>query len=130
MYEWVEHAGEVELAIEADSEAGVFVDAMSALGELLGDEVEGEPAYKEVAVSASDHPALLAEWLSELVFLAETEGFVPERVAGLSVAGEVLRATVEGRRGAPPHLVKAVTYHGLSLALDGNVWKASVVFDV
>ena len=73
---------------------------------------------------------LLAAFLEELVYLAETQGLVPERVAGFDLEGTRLRATVEGRLGQPPHLVKAVTYHGLELVREGEGWRARVVLDV
>jgi SHS2 domain-containing protein len=130
VYEWVEHTGEVELAIEAGSEADVFAEALTALGELLGDEAGGDPERREVLVTASDRGALLVEWLSELVFLADAERFVPERVLDIVIDGQRLQATVEGRRGEPSQLVKAATYHGLSFGLDRGVWKARVVLDV
>jgi len=129
-YRWVEHTGELELSIEAPTETGVFTEALAALGELLGEEPAGEKTRHELSISASDPPALLAEWLSELVFLAETESFVPERAAELELTYPVLHAVVEGRRGEPPPLVKAVTYHMLELAENDRGWHGRVVLDV
>jgi SHS2 domain-containing protein len=40
------------------------------------------------------------------------------------------RATVEGRLSNPPHLVKAVTYHRLSLEAQEGIWRGTVVLDV
>ncbi len=42
MYRWIDHTAELELAIEAPSDAGVFADALAALGQLLGEEAGGE----------------------------------------------------------------------------------------
>lgn len=131
MYRWVDHTAELELRIEAETEAAVFEEALAAFAELVNVEAAaGEPARHEISVAASSRESLLAEWLSELVFLAETEDFVPERVAALELHDGELRATVEGRRGRPPHLVKAITYHGLELQRDEGVWRARVVLDV
>jgi SHS2 domain-containing protein len=130
MYRWAEHTGEIELSIEASTETGVFVEALAALGELLGEEPGGEKARRELALSAPDPPALLAEWLSELIFLAETESFVPEHVAELEISHSTLHSVVEGRRGEPPPLIKAVTYHRLELAEGDGGWCGRVVLDV
>jgi len=133
MYRWVGHTAELELHLEAPTEAEVFREALAALGELLaersGDE-GAEATSHEVTASAPDRPTLLAEWLSELVFLAETEGFVPERVDALELSGDELEATVSGVRADPPHLVKAVTYHRLEMREGDEGWKARVVLDV
>jgi SHS2 domain-containing protein len=55
---------------------------------------------------------------------------VPERLASIDLEERSLRAEVEGRAGRPPHLVKAVTYHGLELVQDGKNWRARVILDV
>jgi SHS2 domain-containing protein len=130
VYRWVDHTAELELAVESSSEEGVFADAVAALGELLGEAPGGATVRFEVAARAPDRAAVLADWISELVFLAETESFVPERVVALSVGDGSARGVVEGRRAEPRQLVKAVTYHGLSFDRVNGGWKATVVLDV
>ena len=129
MHRWVEHTAELELQIDAATEEDVFVEAAEALSELLGARAQGEPARREVEAAASDRPALLADWLNELVFLSE-QGFVPERVVALELGDARLRSTVEGRAGVPRSLVKAVTYHRLQLEPEGVRWRGRVVLDV
>ncbi len=133
MYNWVDHTGELELEIEAPSEEETLRQAVLALSELLSDEAEapyGESLVLDVSLSAPDLPGLLADWLSELVFLAETEGFVPEAVRSLELHGNRVTAQVEGRSGAPRHLVKAVTLHRLAFEPAEAGWRATVVLDV
>jgi SHS2 domain-containing protein len=130
MYEWIEHTAEVELHVEAESYEAVFHEALAAFAELVSRENGGERVEHDVTAEAQDDATLLAAWLDELVFLAETEDFVPERLERLDVDGTRLRALVTGHRGRPAHLVKAVTYHGLEFARNGGVWWAKVVLDV
>ena len=107
----------------------MFEEGFEAMRELLDAEL-GEPAAPQaLELAAGDRAALLADWLAELAFLAEAERFVPERLASLELAGAALRARVEGRRGDPPHLVKAATYHRLSFERAGDGWRATVVLD-
>lgn len=138
MHRWVEHTAEQELQIEAGSAEEVLAEAAEALASLLGEPGGGPAVRREVDLSAGDLPALLAEWLNELVFLAE-EGFLAERVVALELSpppGENenhshrVRATVEGREGRPRSLVKAVTYHRLRLEPEGVRWHGRVVLDV
>ena len=131
MHRWVDHTAELELELSARDEPGVFAAALAAVADLLSDaEAGGEPVRREVTVESADRPALLADWLAELLFLAETEDLVPERADDLRLDGNRLRARVEGRRGAVRPYVKAVTYHGLvSEPADGG-WRARVVLDV
>ena len=133
MYRWVEHTAELGLALEADDRTGVFREGFAALAELLAEGAEpgGEPAREELALEAADGAGLLADWLAELAFLAETRGLVPEALASLDLGETSLRATVAGRIAHPDHLVKAVTYHGLTLeAVRDGGWRGIVVFDV
>src|SRR5919202_6463734 len=117
MYEWRDHTAELELVVAADSERDLFEEALRAFGELVG-RGDGQSVRHEVRAEASDRATLLAAWLEELIFLAETEDFVPERTLSLELEPAALRADVEGRRDAPAHLVKAATYHGLSVEKD------------
>jgi SHS2 domain-containing protein len=132
-YGWAEHVGELELRLEADDEPAVFVEALRALSELLGgDAPAGESGreWRDVIAVGDERAVLLAAWLEELNFLAETEGFVPEAVDAIDLDHGRLSARVRGRLGDPPHLVKAVTYHRLSFEpVDGH-WQAVAVLDV
>jgi SHS2 domain-containing protein len=129
-YEWIEHTAEVELAIAATSEEEAFAEAAAAYAELVARDPAGARAERELVLSAPDRAALLAAWVDELVFLAETEGFVPERVASFELDDDALRARVEGRIDLPAPLVKAVTYHGLEFARDERGVRARLVLDV
>jgi SHS2 domain-containing protein len=132
LYRWVEHTAELELAIEAASEEAMLADALAALRELLApdDGVTGEEARRTIAVSAPDRPALLACWLEELVYLAESEGFVGSELAECRMEDTRLVTVVRGGFGEPRPIVKAVTYHRLSFEPRDGGYVASVVLDV
>jgi SHS2 domain-containing protein len=137
VHRWIEHTAEVELEVDASSAEEVFAEAALALGELIATEetsAGARAARREVSIAAPDLAALLADWLQELVFLADTEGLVPERVAHLALGedreGHSLVAAVEGVTDAARPLVKAVTYHRLELNEKDGSWRARVTFDV
>jgi len=130
VYRFVDHTAELELQIEARDEAGVYAEALAAFAQLVGRGRRGVVLRREVAIEAPDRPALLAAFVDELVFLAETEGLVPERLAELELRGGGLRAVVEGRRGTPAHLVKGATLNDLRFAPADGSWRARVVLDV
>jgi|SRR5215213_6291007 len=135
VYRWVDHTAELELAIEAASAEAVIAEAAAALRELLvgGDarDGSGEPAgARVVEVAAGDRAALLAAFVEELVFLAESEALVPTAVRAVELGATRLRAEVELERGDPPHLVKAVTYHRLAFEPAGDGYRATAVLDV
>ena len=130
MFRWLEHTAELGLEIEAPSREAVFAESLAAFAELVGGG-EGSLTTREVEAEADEPGLLLVEWLSELLYLADAEQFVPERVASLELDGNRLRATVEGRLGEPAQLLKAVTLHRLEFREDATVgWRAHVVLDV
>jgi SHS2 domain-containing protein len=130
VFRWIEHTAELELEVEAPSEPAVFVEALAAFAELVGDG-SGPAVTYEIELEAEDHALLLVDWLGELIYLSEVEWFVPERLASLELGERTLRAAVEGHRGEPRPLVKGVTLHRLELRGDDKVgWHARVVLDV
>jgi len=134
MYRWVDHTAEMQLEITAASEEDVFAQAARALGELLGAEearATGAPtAQHTVCCHAPDRATQLADWLGELVYLAEIDEFVADEVARIELTADEVTAEVHGRISSPPHLVKAVTYHDLAFEQAGGCWQARVVLDV
>jgi SHS2 domain-containing protein len=121
---------EVELAIEAESEARVFEDAFEAFAELVGDGAGDGDERRDVSLAGDDRAALLVDWLEELVYLADVQQFVPERIEQLRVHERTLTATVVGHLGDPRSLVKAVTRHDLAFEARDGGWRARVVLDV
>jgi SHS2 domain-containing protein len=128
VFRFVEHTGELEVELEADSPEGVLEEARRAFEELVGRGAD-EAVDLPVEVEASDLPSLLAAWLDELVFIADTEGVVAES-ADLVLTGRRLTGVVRGRRGEPRPIVKAVTLHRLRFRPENGVWRGRVVLDV
>jgi SHS2 domain-containing protein len=129
-YRWIEHTGELEVELEAETPEGVFEQGFAAMRELLAAEHPGAPLSRRIELEAPDRAALLADWLGELAFLAETDGLAPEHLPELRLGDRALVATVEGREGRTPHLVKAATYHRLAFERSAGGWRARVVLDV
>jgi len=130
-YRFLEHTGELGLEVEAPSLEELLNEAARAFAELTAAGQSGEAAVRSIELKTEDERTLFADWLNELVFLADTDGFVPERLLFLERKGVSLRAAIEGFQGAPRPIVKAVTYHDLELKEDlREGWKARVVLDV
>jgi SHS2 domain-containing protein len=128
MYRFVEHTAELEIELEAASAEELLVEALRAFAEVV-DGGDGEEVERRVEVSANDLPSLLAGWLDELLFLADTERLIPG-AARIEVEGTAARGVVTGRLGEPRPLVKAVTLHRLRFGPEDGVWRGRVVLDV
>lgn len=131
VYRFLDHTAELELQVSAPTKEGVLAEAAAAMHDLLGVDDDGPSTVRRIVeVAAADDAALLAAWLDELVFLSETEGFVPEHTEDVRVEGCSAAGVVVGRSGAPRHLVKGATYNDLELRFDGALWHGRVVLDV
>ena len=131
-YRFVDHTAELQLELEAPTKENLLQEAVLALGELLGGVGAGEAdeVSREISVAAADDAALLAAWIDEIVFVAESEGLRPRRAVEIRVVEGDASGRVTFARGAPPHLVKGVTYHDLVLAPAREGWYGRVVLDV
>ena len=131
MYRWLDHTSERELWIEDETPKAVLGESAIALGDLLREHPGGKPVTHPVSLSAADLPSLLVEWLEELVYLAENDGFIPERVLKMDLSGSAVEAVVAGQRTTPQTLVKGVTFHRLEFEQgEDGAWHARVILDV
>ena len=130
MHRFIEHTGEVQVELEAASEEGIFEAALEAFAELASTDCDRAPASHRIELATPDRALLLADWVNELVYLAEVADFVPEAIRAFELAGDRLLATVEGHRDHPRQLVKAVTLNDLELAEVDGRWHGRVVLDV
>jgi len=132
-HSFVEHTSEVELRLHATTLPALFAQAGRALAELmLGEETGGtETVTAEVSVSAPDREALLAAWIDELIFHAETRKAVFTRFEITGLDDRTIDARIAGI--AEPVIktaVKAATFHGLRVTEEDGRFVATVVLDV
>jgi SHS2 domain-containing protein len=135
-WETFEHDADVGLIVRGRDGAELFANAGLALFDLVCDleRVEERDRYSLVG-GADNVEALLVEWLNELVYLFEGEGVVCRRFAFSSWEETRFRAEAFGERAEPERhdprdLVKAATYHGLSVARLPDGYEARVILDV
>lgn len=88
-------------------------------------------AWREIEVHSTDRAALLVDWLNELIFLAETERWVPVEFQVVRDTDTMLRVLARGGSvEQAPARVKAATFFGLDIHPIPEGLEAEVVFDV
>ena len=137
--EWLEemeHTADVGISVRAGSLPKLFERAGWGLFFLITDIEQVRPAREEsVTVQGTDREDLMARWLSELVFRHETRHwlfcrFKVDKIDENSVAARVAGEPIDQKRHAIHRAVKAVTYHGLAVAREGDGFRANVILDV
>lgn len=90
-----------------------------------------EEIEREVQVEGIDYESLLVNWLSELLYLQETNREIYHRFRVEKISPTTLAARVFGQPVRRiDKVIKAVTYHNLKIEQTPNGWEAVVVVDV
>ena len=88
-----------------------------------------------VSLTSSDRETLAVDWLNELLFKYEAEGFLPREFhVMVNEEGTALDAECVGEQGDPERhpkwsVVKAATYHALEVS-HNDEWRIQVVLDI
>jgi SHS2 domain-containing protein len=135
-WETFEHEADVGLVIRGRDGPELFAEAGRALFDLVCelDQVVERDRYP-LAGEADTVEPLLVDWLNDLVFLFQARGLVCRRFAfsawsETEYAAEAFGEPVDPARHAPRDLVKAATYHGLSVSRAEDGLEARVILDV
>lgn len=136
--EELEHTADLRFRIRSPSLEGLFAEAARALMETLYGDLSGPPTeVRTVEVSAADREALLHDFLSEVLYLAEAENLVFSgtdlAISGgppLSVRGTLRGTSFEPARHAGGTEVKGIAYFDLSIVEADGGYRLEIVFDV
>lgn len=133
-YEELEHTADWAIRVHGQDLNSLFEHAAAAMFELQGADRQAEPQLKaKVRCEGMDLETLLIAWLSELLYLSETNDALYTRFqvrVEPEDEGWRLTAQVQGLpgRGHLAH-IKAVTYYDLSVRPVNDAWEATVTFD-
>lgn len=135
-FQLLEHTADVGVVATGDTLADALAWAAKGMFSIIADLDTVEPRESlEVMVTSTDPDALVVDWLNELLYRYEAEGFLPKEVqvwvseAGTSLRGLCLGEAVDPGRHLLRTIVKAATYHDLRVEHDGR-WRVQVILDV
>jgi SHS2 domain-containing protein len=135
-FELLEHTADVGIVATGDSLGEALAWLATGMFSVIADlDTVTSRETREVEVASGDREALVADWLNELLYRYEAEGFLPrEFKVRVDDAGTALRAECWGEPVDPERhqllaAVKAATYHGLELSYDSQ-WRIQVILDV
>ncbi len=132
----LEHTADVGFEAFGRTRQEVFANAGRALLNLIVDLNSIEPRDEvAIQVEAPDPPSLLVNWLSEILYLFDTEGWLFCDFEVRSLRDHSLSAIARGEkfdraRHQAKVLVKAITYHQLLLEQTPEGWRAQVYVDI
>lgn len=125
------------LEIHADDLDDLFATAARALADVMVDpDTVSRDVERTLSLQARALDLLLHDWLSELIFLKDSERLVlPEAFVTVYAATPELTAHLRGGRIDPARTAlradpKAVTFHQFVVEPRGAGWYARVVIDI
>ncbi len=135
-YQTFDHTADLGIRIFGRTFEEVMTNAAFALFDLLTDlDRVQETLSCTIHVEAAEREELLVRWLSELLFLCETQGYLFKRFQFSHLDQGSLQALAHGEIFTPTRHefkteIKAVTYHQAALReIDGG-WEGRVIFDI
>jgi len=134
-FEQIDISGDVGLKVWGQDLEELFKNAATGMSELITDvSIVPESESREVHVVAESNEDLLVHWLNELVFLFDTYNYIGKSYS-VSIANKKLKAEISGGTFEPSTnesrlLIKAATYHDLSLTKTSSHWEATIIFDI
>ena len=140
MIRMLDHTADVGFELGATTLEALFDEARRALLATVFERPPEEGGGREsVRLFAPDLEILLVRWINELIFLIQSEGFVPARAdvrveesggGGFSLEASLTGAPLELEAHGWQGEVKSATFHGLEVTHGGEGWRAQVILDV
>ncbi len=135
-FEYIEHPADVGIRVYGRDLATLFTHAAMGLCSFITDtDTVLDREIRPIRVTAPDRESLLVAWLSEVLWLIETEDLLFSRFTIESLSDTALAALAHGETADPQRhpyrgAVKAVTYHQLALRWQAGTWSTNIIFDV
>jgi len=132
-YEEIEHTADVAIRAYGRTLDELFANAAEGMFSLIADVSAVKPVGEiEVRLTADDNPTLLLRWLTELLYVHETERLLfssfDAHVAGTSLVGHARGEPIDKKRHELKLAIKAVTRHRLTVDPEKGI--AEVIFDI
>ncbi|MBI2042018.1 MAG: archease [Candidatus Nealsonbacteria bacterium] len=132
-YEVLEHTGDFRIRAFGKTKEDLFLNAMLGMIAGLRPEIQGsESKIQNLKIKSYDLNALLVDFLSEVLYLIQTNKVIYDKVEFIKLSDTEIEAELSGhnieRFGGD---IKAATYHGLDITKNNDgIWEAMILFDV
>jgi SHS2 domain-containing protein len=133
-FEELSHTADVKIRARAPCLESLFSDAFDALMSIMYGKDRKGSTKRRISLTAEDNESLLADFLSEVLFISEVDSLVFSH-ADITLNGGQLCAVIEGEtfdpsRHAGGSEVKGISYSGLAITHDTNGYILDILFDV
>ena len=132
-YEILEHKADLKILAFGETKEELFLNMLLGMEESVKTEIKSDEKVKrEIKIKSLDLPALLVDFLSEVLYLIQVNKEIYTDVKFIKFSDTELEAELSGQKVERfGEDIKAVTYHGLDVcqSKDG-IWEATIIFDI
>jgi SHS2 domain-containing protein len=148
-YDQIDISGDAGLKVRGRKFEELLINAAEGMSDLITDtSVIKETETKKIVLSSDDREDLMVQWLNELVFLFDTYGFIGtkfsinvgrklkpavmeiEKADAIKLTANITGGIFDPGKNERGLLIKAATYHNLSVKKIGSSWEAIIIFDI
>ncbi|WP_303722992.1 archease [Malonomonas rubra] len=131
----LEHTADIGIEAAGESLADLFQQTAFGLRQVITSSAISLQQERRVSITAEDREELLVNWLSELLYLFESELFLAAEIDIESIDERNLLARLRGEVVDPTKIdiereVKAITYHQIKVEEHTDGWRAQVFVDL
>ena len=133
-YEVLDHTADVKFRVRGRTLAEAFAEAARAVCETMTPDCTPAGVMREIEVHAEDPESLLADFLSEILYLSDAES-IAFCSFEVEIQGDRLTATCRGeefrreKHGGGAE-IKGISYSGLSIYHEGASYILEFIADV
>ena len=135
-YEFFEHTGDIGVRVFGKNHRDLFQNAFKAFFATLTEPEGIKPSQKKmIRVTNEGWERLLVSWLSEYLYLFETDQWLFRECEIQSLNKNQVQAIGWGEKFNPERHrikteIKAVTYHQLSIQKKDDLWETKIILDI
>jgi SHS2 domain-containing protein len=135
-FRFIDHTADIGVVVFGESLPELFQHAAQSFFSVVTEpKAIHEVETRSFSLDAPGLEELLVSWLNEFLFLFETQGLLFSRFEIKNLTKEHLEATAWGEKyveGTHPikRVIKAVTFHQLSVQKQKGMWKTQIIFDL
>jgi SHS2 domain-containing protein len=133
-FEEISHTADIKIRVRAPSLEALFSETLNAMMQIIYGTDRGGDIHKEIRIESSGNESLLADFLSEVLFISEVENLVFSdadiKINGLHLSAELTGEPFDPVRHSGGSEVKGISYSGLEIRNDTNGYMLDIIFDV
>ncbi len=132
-FQLIDHTADVALRVKAEDLEGIFIDAAQGMFKIIDNPSRGVDQKVKIDLKAETPEDLLHDWLSELLYIYETDNISFSKFKIMNLGETNLLITAYGEIIEPENAkveIKAVTYHNLKIKKTKKGYSVDLVFDI